>query len=165
MTCASCGGASSIRFCSYPCLVAFSKRQRGVECALCQWDPLLSRPGNENTQDICPGCAAAPENKEWGVPSVLERGTDDVDTTVQVSGGARLESVFGGARKMDTRTAHRVLMWAGCCVLRRRRRRNENGHPLRGWEWVAEEMPLSEVAELSECTKGYVHKVLSQVMG
>jgi hypothetical protein len=84
---------------------------------------------------------------------------------MSVAGGSRLSSLSGGRRKKDTALAHRVVRVARWTRLVWRRRRNENGHPLRGWEWREEELPLREVALLARCEESYVRSVLKRLFG
>jgi hypothetical protein len=162
--CMVCGGPSTIRFCSWVCFVAYSKSRNGIECAICQWDHDAQRPGNAQTSHICDECENAEENRDWRKPSRIEQGTEDVDATVVIVGGGRLEGIHGGRRKFDTKMARRVVQIAlRARVARRRRRRSAAGKVLRGWETVEQPPTVREIASMLGCSIGYVQKVLTRL--
>jgi hypothetical protein len=164
LTCLVCGAASSIRFCSYPCLEAYSRGRQGVECAVCQWDPETGRVGNANTHRLCGECSSAEENADWCEPSDYEQTAEDVDVTTAAAGGQRLEAIAGRRRKVDTALATRVIRAARRRIPRRRRRRNAKGDLLRGWVTVEEGPSLREIAKEAGCSPEYARKVMRQLL-
>lgn len=168
MACVECQAPSTYRFCSNPCFIAYAKSRPGIECQVCQWMPLTQSIGNHNARGLCAECRDDAAQADWGDASELEQATDDLDGLVAIAGGARIESIHGGRRKLDSDKAHEILRLAeddAARVTRRRRRRSATGKILRGWMVVTRPPSEREIASMVGCSRAYVHKVIKGLLG
>jgi hypothetical protein len=65
MKCAECGKEAKFWLCSNACAREHAPKRRGVECAICSFDPRTGRMGSLETNEICADCRAHAENGAW----------------------------------------------------------------------------------------------------
>jgi hypothetical protein len=78
MTCVECGTEGTYWLCSNACAMAYSQKRKGVQCAICSFNPKTKQIGRNDTNEICTDCRRRPENQGW-----VEARNEDADPFIE----------------------------------------------------------------------------------
>src|SRR5689334_4900917 len=67
MTCVECSAEATYWLCSNRCALAYARRRKSIECAICSFNQRTCRIGRHDTRKICSDCRNRPENSDWVV--------------------------------------------------------------------------------------------------